>query len=180
MKKTVLKYGLYATVVMVVLPMIGWLSTSSETDYSFGEVIGYTIMFLAMIFVFLGIRDYRNRVKGGQLKFIEAFKLGLMIAVIPAFAFAVIDQVYVNFINPDFYEEYYAHSLDQMSAEMSGEELEQAVAEMEQQKEMFSNPVFQFLIMFVTVFLVGFIVTVISGLVLKRNEGSIGLVDTTG
>ena len=128
MKKTILKYGLYASVVMIVLPLIGWLSTSGETDYKFGEIIGYTTMFLAMIFVFLGIRDYRNRVNGGQLKFMEAFKLGVMIAIIPAFAFGLIDQVYVNFINPDFYDEYYAHSLDQMRAEMDGEEFEQAAA----------------------------------------------------
>ena len=170
MKKTIVKYGLYAALVMVILPMIGWLSASGEMDYKLGEVIGYTTMFLAMIFVFLGIRDYRNREKDGQLKFVEALKLGLLIAIIPAFAFAVIDQLYVNFINPDFYDEYYAYSLDQLKAEMSSEEFEQAAAEMEEQKEMFSNPAFQFLIMFITVFLVGLIVTVLSGLVLKRND----------
>ena len=61
-------------------------------------------MFASMIFVYLGIRQYRDEVNGGSVDFWQAVKIGVMIGAIPAVVFGIFDAIYVEYINPDLKE----------------------------------------------------------------------------
>lgn len=168
MKKTVLRYGLYSAITIVVLFVLGWM-VFDKNDLSKQEIFGYTSMVLSMLPVFFGIKHYRDKQNGGSLTFGKAMKVGLLIVLIPSLIFGVFDVIYVLFLEPGFMEKYYSMELSRMQRTMTASEFQTAKASMEMQKEIFSNPVFQFLIMFLTVFVIGVIVTVISGLVLRRE-----------
>ena len=83
--------------------------------------------------------------------------------------FGIIDLIYITYINPDFAAEYYAHSIEQFRATLPEEEFKVKLAELESQKELFMNPLISFLIMSFTVFILGFIISLISSLILQRK-----------
>lgn len=168
MKKVALKYGFRSTVAIVVIFLILWLFLS-DLDFGTQEVLGYVSMIVSLSFVYFGLKYYRDNENGNQLTFGQGLKLGLLIVLIPSIAFGLFDVVYTEVINPDFMEDYYSHTVENMKANLPASEFEVKLAEMETQKEMFGNPLFQFVVMGMTVFLVGFIMTVISSLILQRK-----------
>ena len=59
-----------------------------------------------------------------------------------------------------------------MRSSLSDEEFKSKLAEIEVQKEMFSSPLFNFLLMSATVFIIGLIISLISGLILQRKPAA--------
>lgn len=173
MKSTVLRYGLYASLVVVGLGLINCLVLIKNADYTTQEIAGYLTITLAMIFIFFGIRHYRDHVNGGSLRFGEGLKIGFLIALVPAICFGLFNLLYVEVIDPGWQDEYYGHYLQQVRESTPPAELQAKLDKLQQQREFFSNPVITFLFMSLTVFVVGAIVTIISALWLRRNKPAI-------
>ena len=172
MNKLVLRFGLYATLVTIGIPLLQYffLDKGAEMNYQLGEIIGYSTIILSMVFVFLGIKKYRDENNDGSITFWEALKVGILIAAIPAIAFGLYNWVYIAFLDPEFLDNYYQHYLDQAQATMSVTEFEAEKTKLELQKAGFQSPVVQFVVMFLTVFILGFIVSLVSSIVLKKGE----------
>ncbi len=169
MRTTIIRYGIRAAIAIVALSGISLMFISKdESGFHWGEVLGYLAIFLSMIFVYIGIRHYRDHQNGGVVSFGQALKLGVLITLFPAIAFGIYDQIYVNFIDPDFYEDYYQVQMDSIE-EANEVAYEARVAEIKSEMETFSNPIVQYLVMFATVLLIGLVVSIISGLILKRD-----------
>ena len=64
MKNYVIKYGTYSTIFLVVFGFITFLImggvSSGSQDYAKGEVIGYLTIIFSLLFVYLGIKKYRD------------------------------------------------------------------------------------------------------------------------
>ena len=170
MKRTILRYGLLASLTIIGLFGVSRLIFGSEGNYDEQEIFGYTSMVLSMLFVFFGIKHYRDKENGGQLSFGQGMKVGVLIVLIPALAYGIFDVIYILMIDPGFVDKYYQVQMAKMQQTMTPAEFEAAKAEMQSMKEMFSSPFFSFLLMFLTVFVIGIIVTVISSLILRRGE----------
>ena len=170
MKKTVLRYGLYASLLMVILSAIDFFVVAKLANFAVQEVTGYLTMLLSMIFVFIGIRYYRDNVNGGTLSFWQGLKIGLLIIIIPSVCFGLFDLLYTEVIHPGWMQEYYAKYLERIKISTPPDKLEAVLKKMNEEKEMFSNPLMQFLLMSLTVFIIGFIVTIISAISLRRNK----------
>ena len=169
MKSTVYRYGIYATLTIVGLAW-GAFFLLKNAGQGIQEVAGYLSMLLAMVFIFLGIRHFRDKVNGGYLSFGQGLKVGLLIVLIPAVAFGLFDILYTEVLNPTWKEDYYSKYIDGLRKSVATDKLDAAIKKAEKEKEMFSNPVFQFLLMGGTVFIIGFIVTIISSLTLRRSK----------
>lgn len=172
MKRTVLRYGLISGLVIFVLFVLSYAIFGSSTDFDTREVFGYAAIILSLLFVFFGIKHYRDKENAGRLSFGKGLKVGLLITLIPAAVFGLFSVIYTEVINPDFQETYYSHYMAEMQKTMTPEKFEVAKAEFESQKAMFANPLFNFGLMFFTVFIIGVIISVISTLILKRNSGN--------
>ena len=172
MKSTVYRYGIYATLTIVGLAW-GAFFLLKDKELGIQEVAGYLSMLLAMIFVFLGIRHFRDRVNGGYLSFGQGLKIGVLIVLIPAVAFGLFDILYTEVINPTWKEDYYSRYIEDLRKSVAADKLDAAINKAEKEKAMFANPVLQFLVMGGTVFVIGFIVTIISSLTLRRNKTAI-------
>jgi hypothetical protein len=170
MKQTAIRYGMFAALIILALSTVNLFIVAKSADYATQEVLGYLTIVLAMIFVFLGIRHFRDRVNDGSLSFGEGFKVGLLIALIPAVFFGLFDLLYTEVINPSWKEEYYGHYAEQLRNSTPPEKLAAELDSLEKQKYLFSKPFMQFLIMTLTVFIIGVIVTIISALSLRRNK----------
>lgn len=169
MKSTGIKFGVYSSTLMVILFSIQFLFEDSMS-YSTSEIFGYASIVLALSFVYFGIRNYRDALNNGHISFSKALKIGLIITLLASITFGLINLVYTEIINPDFTNEYYAHSIEKFKETLTEAEFQIKLKELESQKEMFSNPLVGFSVMALTVFIMGFIISLISGWMLKRKN----------
>jgi len=160
-------------IAIVVLSAIEMFVIEPYTNLNISEIAGYLIMLISMIFVFIGIKYYRDKENNGVLTFWQGLKIGILIVLIPSVAFGLFDLLYTEVINPGWMENYYSKMVEHIQKTTAPEKLEAALKKLQANKEMFSNPAMQFLLMALTVFIIGFIVTIISSLALRRNKAAI-------
>ncbi|NQZ42728.1 MAG: DUF4199 domain-containing protein [Flavobacteriaceae bacterium] len=167
MKKTVWRFGIYGAVTICALFLLSWFIPN--LDYSTQEIIGYIGIVVSLGFVFFGIKHFRDNENDGVIPFRKALTIGILITLIVALAFGMLDLVYVKILNPDFTTEYYDRMIEDLRQTVPPAEFEAKAAEIEGQREVFSNPLFSFLLMAFTVFIIGFIISLISALILQRK-----------
>ncbi len=170
MKSTVLRYGIYAMLAILALSAIHFFLIFPNVSYEMAEVAGYLTMVLSMIFVFAGIRHYRDHVNNGTLSFGQGLKVGALIVLVPAVAFGLFDILYTSVLNPSWADEYIIYQIEKIKASAPAAEVEEEIKKFQRNMDMFKNPFFQFLLMTGTVYIIGLIVTIISSLALRRNK----------
>jgi uncharacterized membrane protein (DUF106 family) len=175
MKSTVLRYGIYAMLAMVLLSAVHVFLVVPNFKSANAQVVGYLTMLLSMIFVFAGIKHYRDKANNGVLSFWQGLRIGVLIVLIPSIAFGLFDLLYTKVINPGWMENYYKEMIEQTKKVTTPDKLDAALKKLESSKEIFSNPFLEFLLMAVTVFIIGFVVTIISSLTLRRSRSAAAL-----
>lgn len=170
MNSTVFRYGIYATLAIVALSAIHFFIVMPNVAYGNAEIAGYLTMILSMVFVFMGIRHYRDRVNSGSLSFGQGLKVGVLIILIPSVSFGLFDILYTEVLNPSWSADYIRHYEEKIKATGPPVEVDKKLKKLHDDMEMFGNPIFQFLLMAGTVFIIGFIATIISSLTLMRKR----------
>lgn len=153
MQSTISKYGLYGLLTGLII-FIVHLIFSNNFSYSINEIIGYISIFISLSFVFFGIKHYRDKVNNGAVTFGKALLIGVLISVLVAIGIALADFIYTKFINPDWFESYYQMMRD------AGKE--------DEIMEMTSLTAGIFMFSLVTI--IGFIISLISGLILQQKN----------
>ncbi|MDX1477170.1 MAG: DUF4199 domain-containing protein [Saprospiraceae bacterium] len=156
MQQTITKYGVLAGLVMVAL---GWANffVTRPMGYGAAEVGGYLSIIVALTFVYFGIRHYRDMVMEGVISFRKAVRTGLLISLIPAFFMLISTIIFMVTFGDQW--------MDWAMESMSDEQRAQYAAA----PPWMLNPLFQGVVMFGTVYLIGIIMTLISALLLKRE-----------
>ena len=68
---------------------------------------GYLVMVVAMTFVFVGVRRYRDVEKGGVIRFLPALGMGLAIGLVAVIAYVAIWEIYLAATHYDFIEKFF-------------------------------------------------------------------------
>ncbi|MBP2833193.1 DUF4199 domain-containing protein [Aquimarina sp. U1-2] len=169
MKHTIIRYGTYSAITLCSLALVGWF-IGKNFDYTIQEAIGYTTMVVSLVFIYFGIRYYRDHENKGIVSFGTALWIGVVISLIAGLSFGILDVIYIKYIHPDFVTEYYMHHVDTLRNTLSEAEFQIELEKLESQKELFSNTFFNFFLMFATVLIIGFIVSLISAVILQRKQ----------
>jgi len=170
MKKTLWRYGLYAGIAELVLFVLLWLVIDiTHINQSVQGAISWVNLLCPLIFVYFGIRYYRDRINNGHISFLKALRVGLLIVTIPAVSFAVIESVYVLVIDPKFYENVSLYDIEQYRKILPPAQFALKVEEIKQQVAMDNNPVFNFVAMVLTIGALGTLATLASALLLFRR-----------
>ncbi|MFN8589251.1 MAG: DUF4199 domain-containing protein [Candidatus Eisenbacteria bacterium] len=140
MKKTVLKFGLIAGGIMSAL-MLATIPFMHSLANEWGMVIGYTGMTIAFLFIYFGVRSYRDQVAGGRIGFMKALGVGLLIGVLASSCYVLTWEI-MYFRGPnDFIEKYQAKELEGMRANGATEaQLAAKQVEMDKMAAMYHNP----------------------------------------
>jgi len=170
MKPVIFRYGLFAGLAILILSGFHFFVLMPKISWETAEVAGYLSMILSMIFVYMGIRYYRDHVNNGFLGFTEGLKLGALIVLIPTVLFAVFDLLYTEVLNPSWGDEYFEYYVTKIRTSTPPDQVDEKLQALQKNKEIFSNPLIHFSLMAVTVFAIGMIVTIISTLALRRNK----------
>ena len=172
MKKTVLTFGLLSGVLSASLMFVN-MQFLDRIGFDRGVVVGYTVIVISFLFVYFGIRSYRDNVLGGRITFGKGFQAGILITLISC-AFYVVSWlfVYYNFM-PDFGDKYAAYLVADVQAKGGSQaEIDDMIKQGEQAKEMLKNPVTNAAVTFTEPFPVGLLITLISAAVLKQPKAS--------
>ena len=176
MKIFVFKYGLYSAVFLILFGLITFLliggAKAESQDYAKGEVIGYLSIILSLIFVYFGMKEYRDKGNDGAISFGKALKVGSLIVLFPSVAFAIYNIFYIEVLDPDFADKYYEYQMEKMKSDADPGEYASIEASLADQKEMWGNVPFQTVLMFMTVYIIGFIISLLSSFILSRPSSN--------
>jgi hypothetical protein len=153
MKQTVIKYGLYGLLTGFLIFTIHLVIGIDNFDYSTNEILGYVSIFLSLSFIFFGIKHYRDQINNGIISMGKAIIIGVLISVLVGTGIAVADFIYTKFINPSFFSDYEKALTDQGKADEIFEMTSSIAA----------------LFMFTLVTIIGFIISLISAIILQRK-----------
>lgn len=170
MKKTVLNYGAIAAVITTTMMLISKTLHNRGGDSTGSEIIGFTGMFLAFIFIFLGIKNYRDKQNNGHISFGMAFKIGFLICFIASSTYVLTWMICSHYFFPDFMEKYVAQAME--AAQKSGfnsAELAEKQLEMNQYIEWYKNPLLKILLTYTEILPLGLLVTLVSALILEKK-----------
>ncbi len=154
MKQTVLKYGIYGLITGFIIFTLHLILGIDNLDYSTNEILGYVSIFLSLSFIFFGIKHYRDKINNGVISLGKAIIIGLFISLLVGLGIAIADFVYTKFIDPAFFDKFKKSLIEQ------GRENEII--------EMTSATAAIFMLVLVTV--IGFIISLISALILQRKK----------
>jgi uncharacterized protein DUF4199 len=169
MKRIVLTFGCLSGAVSAAM-MFATVPFVDQIGFDRGAIVGYTAIVLSFLFVFFGVRAYRDQLGPAPLSFASAFGVGILITLIScAFYVVAWEIVYSNFM-PDFMDRYAGHVLDRLRA--SGE-TEVAISAKTQEladfKAMYANPLIRVAFTFIEPFPIGLLMTLISAVTLRRK-----------
>ncbi len=169
MQKFIIKNGLIASGVLLGFNLIFLVVLGNDQDnYGIGEVVGYAAILLCLAFVYIGISQFNQT--QNKIKFGKSMVIGTGISLFPSVLFGAYNVVYIKWIDPDFLENYYTTSINEMEKTLSAAEFEEAKMRLLEEQEMFQHIGFQFLMMFLTVFILGLIISLISTIIIQYKN----------
>lgn len=174
MKKIVLTFGflsggLSAVMMLATVPFIG------QTGMKAGAVVGYTAIVISFLFVYFGIKSYRDNVLGGRIAFGRAFGVGLLITLISCACYVASWMVVYHNFMPDFMDKYMSYTVEQMKTSGATQAvIDQAVKDGDAFREMYKNPLVMVALTLIEPLPVGLLITLISAAVLRRKTPAVG------
>lgn len=170
MLRKILFFGVIAGL-LAGIPLSVITVTMHNQPPRYGMAIGYTIMLIALSTVFVAIKRYRDIELGGVVGFWRAFGLGLGISAVAGVLYVIAWETTVALAHLDFATGYAKMMIaQQKAAGASGAALAKFTAEMEQFKANYANPLYRLPMVFVEIFPVGVLVSLVSaGLLCFRN-----------
>ena len=97
-------------------------------------------------------------------------KVGILIVLLPTLAFGLLDVLYVKYLDPAFFDKYYAWVINKMQTRFPASEWAARLKKIQQRRNFFGNPTAQFVVMSLSVFVVGLIISALASLLLKRKN----------
>lgn len=179
MKKNVFVFGSIAGLLVSIGLVAGMAWCYNSGNFEGNMLVGYASMLLAFSFVFIGVKNYRDKYNGGIISFGKAFKIGLLIALVASTMYVVVWVIDYYLFVPDFMDKYSAHVISK--AQTSGAtaaEIEEKVKQITSMKEMYKTPIMVVLLTYMEIFPIGLIVSIITALILKRrvnNDGALAV-----
>jgi len=166
--------ALYGTLagLIVAIPMV-WMMMilTPQTTPDGGAVYGYLTMIVALTAVFLGIKQYRDKVQGGVIKFVPALLVGLGISAVASVIYVVAWELSLALSGFDFAASYAKSMVEAArAAGASQAELQKAIADAESFARMYKNPLYRLPITFIEMFPVGVLVSLISAALLRNSR----------
>ena len=171
MTRYILRFGILAGLIVVLPMLVMWLRVPADGKPPGGMLESYLIMLVALSMVFVGIKQYRDRVLGGVIRFVPALLLGLGISVVAGVLYVAGWEICMAFGKFDF-SVYYARLIVE-SARASGADaaaLAKANADAAEFVRSYANPMVRMAYTFIEIFPVGVLVSLISAALLRNSR----------
>jgi hypothetical protein len=166
-----IRFGVIAGLI-VGIPMCAYMvSLPADTKSPPSMVMTYLVMLVALSMVFVGIKQYRDKVLGGIINFAPALGLGLAISGVAGIFYALAWEIAQVLMKFDF-AAFYAHGMVEnvRAAGGSPEAIAQAETRARDFLALYSNPLFRIPMTFLEIFPVGVLVSLVSAAMLRKSS----------
>jgi hypothetical protein len=172
MKKVVLTYGLIAGAVVSAFMAVSMISQADHLENmgTGAMIIGYLGMLISFTFIFVAVKNYRDKQNGGTVSFGKAFSIGLLISLIASVMYVITWAFVYKYHMPNFMEGYSAKMIAEAKSSLSGAALDAEIASINNAKDLYATPAGFILFTLAEIFPVGLLVSLIVALVLKRKR----------
>jgi len=171
MLRDILKYGLIGGIIVGVLMAISIPLVHGSMAEPYAMAIGYLTILIALSAVFVAIKRRRDEALGGIIRFWPAFAMGLGISIIASILYALAWEAILPFMGGDVLGQWIAQSIAEQKAKgVSGEALAKFVAQMEQLRRDYANPLYRIPMSFTEIFPVGVLVSLVSAGLLRNSR----------
>jgi hypothetical protein len=165
MTRTILTYGLISGAVII----IGMLISIKVNGG--GLLVGYLIMLIALSAILMGVKQHRDRALGGVIRFTTALLLGLGIALTASLAYVAIWEIYLAMTHYTFMDRYTAEILAaKRAAGVTGAAYAKAIAQMEDMRRQYANPLYRLPETFIEIFPVGVLVALVTAALVRNPK----------
>jgi ABC-type sugar transport system permease subunit len=176
MKKNAFVFGLVSGLIITAFMIYSSINCYYNANFKSNEVVGYAGMLIAFSFIFVGIKNYRDKYNNGVISFGKAFKVGFFITLIASTLYVLVWVIEYYVFVPDWMDKYCTHMINEAKSNgVSQLELDKTNAQMNSYREMYKNPLFVVLLTYVEVLPIGLVISLISALILKRKTKHGGL-----
>lgn len=173
MKKIIFTFGIISGVVASVLMLA---NLNFMRDYNHGQralAIGYTVIVLAGLLIYFGIRSYRDNVAGGVISYGRGFAIGIGIALVSSLIYVVVwEIVYFSYMHT-FMDSYFTSQVVKVQAAGGTPEAIQAkIAAIRHSQQLYGNVFVNALYTFIEPFPVYLVLTLVSAAILRKKVGA--------
>ncbi len=162
-KGIIIQYGLFYGAGLILFSLITY-AMGKHLDGGYDSILITAAVIITCIV--LGIKKFKKE-NNDFLYFGQAIKIGVGIAILGTLLSIVYNQVFINFIEPDFMEQVYLKAEQTLlDAGFSDEQIESNIA---MQKKM-SNPLISSAMGILFFAFIGFVISAITGAIMQRRE----------
>jgi hypothetical protein len=169
MKKDVWKYGLLSGLALAILLAVT-VPFEHHTSARWGMAVGYTIMVLSFLIVFVGVKHYRDTGCGGSITFGRALAAGVLMMLIFCACYVAMWEALMATVEKNFAHEYTASLMKRaQNSGLQGAALEAKIAEIRKFEAMYSNPLYSAAITLLEPLPVGIVMALVAAGILRRK-----------
>jgi hypothetical protein len=171
MKKNIWVCGLIGGLIAATWGVAGEAVFGDSLSLNTRLILGYATMILAFSLIFVAVKNYRDNYSSGQITFLNALKIGLLITLIASTVYVVVWMIDYNYFIPDFGDKYQAQVIAEMKAKgLSAAEIKRQSAEMAAMMQKYKSPVYRVMFTYLEIVPVGLVVSLIAALILKTKS----------
>lgn len=170
MLRYVLIFGSIAGIVVGTLLVAGATLFAGETGVA-AHLFGYLSMLIALSFVFVAVKRYRDVEKGGVIKFWPALGLGLLVSALASLFYVVAWESYLAITGYEWMANYMAVEIAAMEAAGSSEQEIAAFREqMQEMTDLYRNWWFRLPATLSEILPVGLLISLVSAALLRNPK----------
>lgn len=171
MGKIALIYGVISGLILV--SSFGFtIPDEGEIDFRKGESIGMVVMVISLALIFFAIRAYRKAVDKPMFTFGQGFRVGILTALTSSVIYVGGWMIFFESVGDNFttqYKEYYISQIN-TNETLTDEERVQQIDEFEKGVDEYTGSAgTRMLMTFTEIFPIGFLITIISALLLRKK-----------
>lgn len=172
MKTIILKNGIIGGIIVSIFMGLSIYNHSQNLENeTLSYILGFSGMFIAFIFTFIGMKQYRDKVNDGSISFGKAFTIGLSIAFIISTIYVLVWLFELHNFYPDFMEKYAASEITKLqSSGLSATEIATETAKMNEMKESYKNPFNVIGMTYFEILPIGIFFSLIFALLVKKKQ----------
>ena len=171
MKKNVLVYGLISGICVTAFMALSIAYCYGKGSFDGSMLLGYLAMILSFSLIFVGVKNYRDKVNGGVITFGKAFLMSLYMALISSTLYVIGWMIEYYTIFPDFIEKLAAYQLSPAKTnQMSPAQVAAIREQMDMFRDWYSSPLGVAGATYIEILPVGLLVALVTALVLRRKS----------
>jgi len=170
MQKIAITYGILSGTITIATLILG-LVVSDGGSFLSSQIFGYLTMIVALSMIFIGIKRYRDQQRGGVIRFLPAFAMGLAIAVIAAIIYTLVWELYLMTSGYDFIDSYVNSAIEaKRTAGLSADKLAEEIAALEEMRSDYGKIYIRIPMTFLEIFPIGLIIALLSAALLRNPK----------